>query len=82
MPLDISRIQALCFDVDGTLRDTDDQMVLRFSRRLQPVRFLFPGRDQGDAFEGNAAGLVQQLPEGDRVFFPLIGGIKPGEIFR
>ena len=24
MPLDISRIKALCFDVDGTLSDTDD----------------------------------------------------------
>ncbi len=33
MPLDISRIQALCFDVDGTLSDTDDlyeQKVMRF----------------------------------------------------
>ncbi|MBN2500010.1 MAG: HAD family hydrolase [Anaerolineales bacterium] len=45
MPLDIARIQALCFDVDGTLRDTDDQMVLRISRRLTPLRFLFPRRD-------------------------------------
>ena len=25
MPLDLAKIQALCFDVDGTLRDTDDQ---------------------------------------------------------
>ena len=24
MPLDMSRIKALCFDVDGTLSDTDD----------------------------------------------------------
>ena len=45
MSLDISRIQALCFDVDGTLRDTDDQMVLRLSRRLKFLRFLFPHRD-------------------------------------
>jgi phosphoglycolate phosphatase-like HAD superfamily hydrolase len=45
MPLDLSRIQALCFDVDGTLRDTDDQMVLRLSRRLTLLRFLFPQRD-------------------------------------
>lgn len=29
MPLDISRIQAICFDVDGTLSDTDDQWVER-----------------------------------------------------
>ena len=33
MPLDISRIKALCFDVDGTLSDTDDyyaQKIVRF----------------------------------------------------
>jgi N-acetyl-D-muramate 6-phosphate phosphatase len=33
MPLDISRIKALCFDVDGTLSDTDDyyaQKIMRF----------------------------------------------------
>lgn len=39
MPLDISRVRALCFDVDGTLSDTDDlyiQQVLRFL-----PRFLF-----------------------------------------
>ncbi len=45
MPLDIKRIQALCFDVDGTLRDTDDQYMLRFARWLRPFRFLFPDRD-------------------------------------
>ncbi len=25
MPLDVSRIQAICFDIDGTLSDTDDE---------------------------------------------------------
>ena len=44
MPLDISRIQAVLFDVDGTLSDTDDQWVNRMERTLRPVRFLFPGR--------------------------------------
>ena len=37
MPLDPSRIKALCFDVDGTLSDTDDlykQKVQRFFPRL------------------------------------------------
>jgi HAD superfamily hydrolase (TIGR01549 family) len=42
MALDISCIRVLCFDVDGTLRDTDDQMVNRISRWLFPLRFLFP----------------------------------------
>ena len=42
MTLDISRIKALCFDVDGTLSDTDDyyaQKIVRFF-----PRFLFRDR--------------------------------------
>ncbi|RPH61785.1 MAG: HAD family hydrolase [Chloroflexi bacterium] len=45
MPLDLNRIQALCFDVDGTLNDTDDQFAEQAERLLQPLRFLLPGRD-------------------------------------
>ncbi len=45
MVLDIARIRALCFDIDGTLSDTDDQFVLKISHWLEPVRFLFPHRD-------------------------------------
>ena len=45
MPLDLSRIRALCFDVDGTLSDTDDQFEQRIERMLTPLRVLFPGRD-------------------------------------
>jgi phosphoglycolate phosphatase-like HAD superfamily hydrolase len=45
MTLDTSRVRALCFDVDGTLRDTDDQFVMRLARWLQPVRFLFTNND-------------------------------------
>ncbi len=45
MPLDLSRIRALCFDVDGTLCDTDDQWTLRFERALRPLRGVFPRRD-------------------------------------
>lgn len=40
MPLDLSRIRALCFDVDGTLSDTDDLYVDKLARYLP--RFLFP----------------------------------------
>jgi phosphoglycolate phosphatase-like HAD superfamily hydrolase len=39
MTLDIERIRALCFDVDGTLSDTDDLYMHRISSRLP--RFLF-----------------------------------------
>lgn len=45
MPLDLPRIRALCFDVDGTLSDTDDQFVHKVVRLLQPIRFLFRNRD-------------------------------------
>ena len=40
MSLDLSRIKALCFDVDGTLSDTDDL----YARKVSPYlpRVLFP----------------------------------------
>ena len=40
MPLDIPRIKALCFDVDGTLSDTDDFYAQKIVDLLP--RFLFP----------------------------------------
>jgi N-acetyl-D-muramate 6-phosphate phosphatase len=46
MPLDIGRIQALCFDVDGTLNDTDDQYVETVKRLLKPLD-IFPFLDRG-----------------------------------
>ena len=45
MGLDISKIQALCFDVDGTLSDTDDQWIQKFSKMISPLRFLAPKSD-------------------------------------
>lgn len=45
MPLHVSRIRALCFDVDGTLSDTDDVMTRRLARLLTPFRFLFPKKE-------------------------------------
>lgn len=42
MPLDISRIHAVCFDIDGTLSDTDDQMVAHVVPWLFPLRLFYP----------------------------------------
>jgi HAD superfamily hydrolase (TIGR01549 family) len=44
MSLDITRIKALCFDVDGTLSDTDDL----YARKVKPFlpRALFSDPDQ------------------------------------
>lgn len=41
MSIDTSRIQALCFDIDGTLRDTDDQYAQQIAATLRPVGWLF-----------------------------------------
>ena len=45
MPLDLARIQALCFDVDGTLNDTDDQLVEQAEPFFKATRFLLPGQN-------------------------------------
>jgi HAD superfamily hydrolase (TIGR01509 family) len=37
MPLDLSRIRALCFDVDGTIADTDDHIVAQLAAMLDAV---------------------------------------------
>ncbi|MCB8980280.1 MAG: HAD family hydrolase [Ardenticatenaceae bacterium] len=36
-PIPFAEIQAILFDMDGTLIDTDDQAVLKFARWLQPI---------------------------------------------
>lgn len=45
MPLHVSRISAICFDVDGTLSDTDDLFAQKLERLLRPIRFLLPHQD-------------------------------------
>jgi len=45
MALDLGRIQAICFDVDGTLSDTDDQWAEVVERYLRPFRRVFPGQN-------------------------------------
>lgn len=41
MPLEISRIRAICFDIDGTLSDTDDQLIAQVVPWLSPLRLFF-----------------------------------------
>lgn len=45
MALDLQRVKAFLFDVDGTLSDTDDKWVDRASGYLRPLRWAFPRRD-------------------------------------
>ena len=44
MPLDVQRIKALCFDVDGTLSDTDDYYAQKLVRFLPPFLFRDPAQ--------------------------------------
>lgn len=46
MPLDVGRVKALCFDVDGTLNDTDDQFTETVKALLKPLDML-PFVDRG-----------------------------------
>ncbi|MRR29149.1 hypothetical protein EG834_02170, partial [bacterium] len=45
MAIDLSRVKGLCFDVDGTLSDTDDVWVGQLAQSLRFARFLFKRRD-------------------------------------
>ena len=45
MPLNRERIRGLCFDVDGTLSDTDDLYVKKFEPFFRPLRPILPKRD-------------------------------------
>lgn len=42
---DRSRVRAICFDIDGTIVDTDDSYVLRMARWLRPITPLLPDGD-------------------------------------
>jgi hypothetical protein len=41
MPLNVENIRAICFDVDGTLSDTDDLFVHKLEQILRPSIFSF-----------------------------------------
>jgi len=45
MPFDPDRVQAVFFDIDGTLADTDDALEAKISRLLRPFAFAFKGKD-------------------------------------
>jgi N-acetyl-D-muramate 6-phosphate phosphatase len=43
--LDVTRVSAILFDMDGTLADTDDTYIAHVARLITPIHFAFPGRD-------------------------------------
>jgi HAD superfamily hydrolase (TIGR01549 family) len=66
--VDLSSVQALCFDVDGTLCDTDDQMVVRLSSWLHQVDFLL---NKGDS-KAAARRIVMAMENPGTYFFGLL----------
>lgn len=45
MTIDTQRVKLLCFDVDGTISDTDDIMVNKLYRWISFVTSLYPSLD-------------------------------------
>jgi HAD superfamily hydrolase (TIGR01549 family) len=45
MGIDLTRVKGLCFDLDGTLSDTDDMWVSRLTGIFSRAPFLFRNRD-------------------------------------
>jgi len=45
MPFDLKRVRGICFDVDGTLSDTDNEWAIVLQQKLHGVRFLFKNHD-------------------------------------
>ena len=45
MPIDLARVRAICFDIDGTLSNTDDQFVQRLVKLLTPFDFMLGNND-------------------------------------
>ena len=41
MSIETDRIRAICFDIDGTLSDTDNQMITRIEPWFKPLRLIF-----------------------------------------
>jgi phosphoglycolate phosphatase-like HAD superfamily hydrolase len=47
MSFDPARVKAICFDVDGTLSDTDDEWVAQIEHYLRGLKFIMPVRTIG-----------------------------------
>ena len=73
--LDPSRIRGICFDLDGTLADTDDAHVARLVRLLRPFSALLPNR-QLEPFARRAAAVSGHF------IFSLSRGALPSLVIR
>jgi len=75
--LDFGRIRAIIFDIDGTLSDSDDQMVLKVKGWLKPFRFFLSSQKQ-KAF---ARWLVMTLESPANFFYNLFDRLSLDSVF-
>ena len=82
--LDRSRVRAICFDIDGTIVDTDDSYVLRIARWLGPLTPFLPDGDTHAAARRwvlraespmNAAIALLDRLQLDQVLGPVLDGL-------
>ncbi len=58
MPLDAGRVKAVCFDIDGTLSDTDDDWIGKLLHFFSPIKPLVPGLDLTEFARYLVTGMV------------------------
>ena len=63
MTLDASRIKAICFDIDGTLSDTDDLYIQKILPFVRPFHWLNPRREP--AFMARRLVMNMETPGND-----------------
>jgi HAD superfamily hydrolase (TIGR01509 family) len=61
MPFNATQVQAILFDVDGTLADTDDEYIQRAVRLMGPLKLLFPRQDPSTFLRWAVMGVESPL---------------------
>jgi HAD superfamily hydrolase (TIGR01549 family) len=80
MSLDLTRIQALCFDVDGTIADTDDHLVAQLAGLLDKVP-LVSGR-RGEKLARQAVMSLETPVHGAYAWLDRLGLDVPAQRLR
>jgi phosphoglycolate phosphatase-like HAD superfamily hydrolase len=77
MPLEPSRIRLICFDIDGTLADTDDMMVENIKTLLRPLSAVLP------AFQENkfARKLIMMIETPANAFLHLMDFLHLDQLY-
>jgi HAD superfamily hydrolase (TIGR01549 family) len=77
MSLELERVKALCFDLDGTLRNTDDMYVAWLSGWLRPFQAIMPDQNP----EKFARRLVMKVERPGYFFFHILDRLHLDQYF-